>query len=222
MASRFQTGAAESSSRPCPRRLVRAAKASQDISASANRHAGSRRSETRLPASEARVERLLPRERRSLGLGVPPRRMSRQPGRSLSRAGSASSCREPGMDRSSFRYDKTPRRRSAQQAAQEQRRQIMTGAALGLRHLDKRLRIPSDRGRILLKRCRREDGPPEPRMLSLQCRRRRAPKAASGHFFPHHSGAACPAARANRREHRRIRNPPPMRLGGNSSILILR
>ena len=44
-----------------------------------------------------------PRERRSLGLGVPPRRVSRQPGRSLSRAGSAGSCREPGMGRSWFR-----------------------------------------------------------------------------------------------------------------------
>ena len=119
-------------------------------------------------------------------------------------------------------YDKTPQRRSAPQVAPEQRRQITTGAASGLRHVDKRLRIQSDRGRILLKRRRREDGPPEPRTLSLQCRRRRTPKAASGHFRPHHSGAACPAARANRREHRQIRNPPPMRPGGNSSILIPR
>ena len=172
--------------------------------------------ETRLPAAEARGRRLPPRERQSLGPGVPHRRMSRQPGRSLSRAGSAGLCGEPGVGRSRFRYDKTPQRRSAPQVAQEQRRQIMTGVGSRLRHLDKRLRISSDRGRILLKRCRREDWPPEPRMLSPQCRRRLTPKAAAGHFLPHHSEAACPAARANRCEHRQIRNPPPMRPGGNA------
>lgn len=222
MSSGFQRGAAESSSRPCPCRSVRATKASQDISALANRHAGFRRMKKRSSASEAKGGRLLPGERRSLGLGVSPRRMSRQPGRSLSCTGSASSQSESGMGRSSFRCDRTPQRRSPPQTAQEQRRQIMPRAASGLRHLDKRLRIPSDRGRILLKRCRREDRPPEPRTLSLQCRRRRTLKAATGHFLPHHSGAACPAARANRCEHRRIRNPPPMRPGGSSSILIPR